>query len=197
MRETLANIAVIAATVATLTFLVPQIVKLVRTGDSAGVSTTWPAIGFLSNLGWAVYFIHEALWASVAAPVGAFAGYGVTLWVLARIGRPLGASYARGGVFTAVLVAITAAFGWTALGVALGLSFGVMMAPTLWTAYRTPDPSGISPGTWWLGVVEALLWGFYGWHYADAGIITFSITALAGAIAMLARYSATRSRSRV
>ncbi|MCJ7725898.1 MAG: PQ-loop repeat-containing protein, partial [Acidimicrobiia bacterium] len=116
MRETLANIAVIAATLATLSFLVPQIVKLVRTGDAAGVSTTWPAIGFISNLGWTIYFVHERLWASVTAPVGAFVGYGVTLWALARIGRPLQASAARGTVFAVVLVAITAAFGWTTLG---------------------------------------------------------------------------------
>jgi len=44
MQDLLANIAVAAATVATLFFLVPQIVKLVRTGDSAGVSTTWPGL---------------------------------------------------------------------------------------------------------------------------------------------------------
>jgi len=70
MQDLLANIAVAVATLATLFFLVPQIVKLVRTGDSAGVSTTWPAIGFISNIGWFVYFIHEALWASLLARSG-------------------------------------------------------------------------------------------------------------------------------
>lgn len=192
MRELLANIAVIAATLATLLFLVPQIVKLIRSGDSAGVSTTWPAIGVVSNLGWLVYFVHEALWASVPAPIGAAAGYGITMWALGRTGRPLATSYVRGVVFSVLLVATAAGIGWTALGVALGLSFGVMMIPTLWTAYRTPDPSGISPGTWWLGIAEAGLWGFYGWHHADAGIITFSLIALAGSAAMLLRYAATR-----
>jgi len=92
-------------------------------------------------------------------------------------------------------VVTTAFAGWTTLGVALGLSFGVMMTPSLWTAYRTPDPSGISAGTWWLGVAEAALWGFYGWHNADAGIITFAVTALLGSAGMLARLAATKHRT--
>jgi hypothetical protein len=70
------------------------------------------------------------------------------------------------------------------------------MAPALWMAYRTPLPTGISPGTWWLAVAEAALWGFYGWHHADAGILTFSVVALTGAVAMLARYSATNRTAR-
>ena len=191
MQEILANIAVAAATFAALLFLVPQIVKLARTGDSAGVSSTWPAIGFISNVGWFVYFVHEALWVSLVAPLGAAVGYAVTLWALARTGRPLGGSYLSGIVFGSVLVATAVVAGWATLGVALGLSFGVMMVPSLWTAYRTANPSGISPGTWWLGVAEAGLWGFYGWHHADAGIITFAVTALLGSVAMLARHTAT------
>lgn len=188
----LANLAVVLATLATLSFLVPQIVKLIRTGDSAGVSTTWPAIGLTANVGWFVYFVHQRLWLSLAAPFGAVVGYVVTLWALARTGRLLTASYLRGAVFTGTMVATTVVAGWTALGVLLGLSFGLMMLPSLWVAFRTPDPSGISPGTWWLGVAEAFLWGFYGWYHADAGIVTFAITAVIGSGAMLARYAVTR-----
>ena len=157
MQDLLANAAVVAATAVTLLFLVPQIAKLVRTGDSAGVSTTRPAIGFASNIGWFVYFVHEALWVSLVAPLGAVARHAVTLWALARAGRPLGWSYLRGIVFVGVLVVTTVVAGWTALGMALGLSVGVMMVPTLWTAYRTANPTGISPGTWWLGIAEVAL----------------------------------------
>ena len=192
MRELLANVAVVAATVVTLVFLVPQIIKLTRTGDSAGVSTTWPAIGLVSNIGWFIYFVHEAFWVSLVAPLGAAVGYGVTLWALARTGRSLAASSVRGTLSGLVLVAITLVAGWTALGVALGLAFGVMMAPSLWVAFTTPNPSGISPGTWMLGIAEGALWGFYGWHHVDAGILTFSAIAVIGSAAMLARYTATR-----
>ena len=192
MQEVLATGAIVLATVLTLVFLVPQIAKLIRTGDSAGVSTTWPALGVLSNIGWTGYLAHEALWASLVAPVGATAGYSVTMWALARTGRPLGPSLGRAAGFGAVLVATLLVGGWTALGVALGLSFGVMMAPSIWVAFRTPDPSGIAPGTWWLGLAEGLLWGFYGWHHADEGILTFAAIAIAGSVAMLLRYWVTR-----
>jgi hypothetical protein len=114
------------------------------------------------------------------------------MWALARTGRPLGPSLGRAAGFGAVLVAALLIGGWTALGVALGLSFGVMMAPSIWVAFRTPNPSGIAPGTWWLGLAEGLLWGLYGWHHADEGILTFSAIAIAGSVLMLGRSWATR-----
>jgi len=51
MNEILANIAVVAATMGTIAFLVPQITKLIRTGDSSGVSTAWASLGLVTNVG--------------------------------------------------------------------------------------------------------------------------------------------------
>ena len=51
MDQALANVAVVATTVGTIAFLVPQISKLIRTEDSAGVSTTWAALGLVTNAG--------------------------------------------------------------------------------------------------------------------------------------------------
>lgn len=192
MREFVANVAIIAATLATLTFVIPQVVKLVRTGDTSGVSATWPAVGFAANAGWTVYFVHQALWLSIPAAAGALTGYLVTMWVLWRTGGLGAASLVRGGLFAALLVLATGVGGWTTLGVLLGLSFLVMMAPALWEAFATPNPSGIAPGTWWLGVAEGFLWGVYGWHHADTGLIVFALTAIVGSVAMLGRYHATR-----
>lgn len=197
MNTTAATVAVIAATATTLVFVIPQIVKLIRTGDSAGVSTSWPALGLVSNVGWFVYMIARSLWASTVAPFGALVGYAVTLWALRRAGRDLRSSLSQGGVFGGVLLAVAALGGWPALGVVLGLSFGVQLAPSLWAAYTTADPSGISPGTWWIGLAEAVLWGYYGLYHADAGIITFSVVAALGSVAMLARFHATRPRVRL
>lgn len=187
-----ADLAVIAASAATLVFLVPQIVRLVRSGDPTGVSVTWPALGLVANVGWTAYVVHERLWASVAAPLGAAIGYSVTLLLLARLQRPLRDSALRGSVLASVLVAALTVGGWPAFGVALGLSHAVTITPSVWTAYRTRVPSGVSPGTWWLGVAEAALWGVYGWHHADAGIVTFAIVAIAGSALILARLYWTR-----
>lgn len=197
MTETLANIAIVAATLSTITFLVPQIVKLVRTGDSAGVSSTWPALGLVTNVGWFTYVISQQLWTATLAPFATFVAYAVTLWALGRTGKDLRSSFARGAAWTALLVATTLIAGWTTLGVVLGLSYGVMLAPSIWTAYRTTNPSGIAPGTWWIGSAEAVLWGYFGLFHADRGIVTFGIVGVVGATLMLARYYSTRQLVKV
>ena len=194
MTETLANIAVIAATIGTVTFLVPQTVKLIRTRDTEGVSATWPALGFVVNLGWFVYMIAQQLWAATLAPFVTFLSYLVVLWALRRAGRSLWLGAWRAGGWGALLALVALIGGWDVLRVALGVSIGVQLTPSVWSAYRSPDPSGVSPATWWIGLAEALLWGYYGLFNRDAGIITFGIVASVAAVLMLARYYTTRSR---
>jgi uncharacterized protein with PQ loop repeat len=192
MNQTLANVAVILAMTSSTTFLVPQIVKLVRTRDSEGVSTTWPALGFVINVGWFVYLISQQLWISIFAPFVTFISYGVTLWALRRTGRDLSKSYIRGTVGAVSLISVATVGGWKVLGVVLGISYGIMLAPSLWTAYRTSIPSGIAPLTWWIGLIEAILWGYYGWFHSDQGILTFMVVGVTGSGLMLARYYTTR-----
>ncbi len=194
MTETLANIAVIAATIGTVTFLVPQTVKLIRTRDTGGVSGAWPALGFVVNLGWFVYMIAQELWLATLAPLVTFLSYLVVLWALQRAGRSLTRSSIIGAAWAIVLVAVGVAAGWDTFGVALGLSVGVQLAPSVGAAYRTSDPSGVSPGTWWIGLAEAILWGYYGLFNRDAGIVTFGVVASVVAVLMLARYYFTRGR---
>lgn len=193
MNETLANIAVILATISTASFLLPQIVKLVRTRNTAGVSATWPALGFAINVGWFTYMISQQLWISIAPPFITFVAYAVTLWALRRAGRDIRASYVRGLAAAVVLAGVAIAGGWEVLGIALGLSYGVVTAPSVWTAYRTADPSGIAPLTWWIGAVEALLWGSFGWYHSDRGIMTFMVVGVTASTLMLLRYYATRN----
>ena len=87
--------------------------------------------------------------------------------------------------------------GWEALGVALGLSYGVMLSPSVWTGFKTRDPSGISPATWWIGLFEAMLWGYYGLYNAAAGMVTFGIVGVAGSLLILGRYYSTRRLAEV
>lgn len=194
MTETLANIAVIAATIGTVTFLVPQTVKLIRTRDTEGVSATWPAMGFVVNLGWFVYMIAQELWVATLAPFVTFLSYLVVLWALRRAGRELTAGAWRAGAWGGMLGLVGVIGGWEPLGVALGVSIGVQLSPSVWSAYRSPDPSGVSPMTWWIGLAEALLWGYYGLFNRDAGIVTFGVVASVAALLMLARYYLTRGR---
>lgn len=195
MTETLANIAVVLATISTASFLLPQIIKLVRTRDTSGVSSTWPALGFVINMGWFAYMISQRLWVSIAPPFITFVAYGVTLWALRRAGRDIKSSYRKGLGAVVVLTVIALIGGWGMLGVTLGLSYGVVVGPSIWTAYHTTKPSGIAPLTWWIGAVEALLWGAFGWYHSDRGILTFMFVGVTSSTLMLLRYYTTRNRS--
>ena len=194
MNETLANIAAIVATLLTAAFLLPQLIKLIRTGDSEGVSATWPALGFVTNVGWFVYVINQGLWTAIFAPFITFIFYAVTLWALGRTGRSLRGAKLRGAGWSVLLVAVLATGGWITFGMVLGLSYGVVLAPSVWTAFQSVDPSGIAPGTWWIGGFEAALWGYYGAFHSDRGILTLAVIGVVGSTLMLARYYGTRRR---
>jgi uncharacterized protein with PQ loop repeat len=192
MTETTANVAVILATVSTVVFLLPQIAKLKRTGDSSGVSTTWAALGFVSNVGWFTYMISQSRWYAVVAPLSTFIFYAVALRALAGTGRDLRNATVIAVGWSLVLGGVAVGGGWTTLGVVLGLTYAAMVTPSIWTAYRSRKPSGVSAGTWWIGSVEALLWGLYGLYHMDPGIITFGTVQLTASALMLTRYYTTR-----
>jgi uncharacterized protein with PQ loop repeat len=193
VRETLANLAVIGATAMTVAFLIPQIAKLIRSRDSAGVSTTWPALGLVTNLGWFSYMVSQGLWVSIGAPTLTVIGYATMLWALSRAGRDLRRSAVLAGLWMLGLATTVGVAGWVTLGVILGLSTAVQLTPSVLTAYRTPDPSGISPATWWIGLTEGALWGSFGLFHSDAGILTFAVVNTIGSVSILVRYHRTRS----
>ena len=63
------------------------------------------------------------------------------------------------------LVAVLGGAG--ALGVALGAAYAVQVAPAVWTAWRTPSPSGVAGGDVGDDPRRVLLWGVYGLHHGD------------------------------
>jgi hypothetical protein len=65
--------------------------------------------------------------------------------------------------------------------------------PSLWTAYRTPRPTGISSGTWLLVLGELTCWLTFGLHTADPRLITLGTSGIIVSVLMLARiYRAAR-----
>ncbi|MDA8341328.1 MAG: hypothetical protein M0007_03785 [Actinomycetota bacterium] len=63
----------------------------------------------------------------------------------------------------------------------------VPVAPSIWTAYRTDRPTGISPGTWLLILAELLCWGVYGLHKSDPRLTVLGYTDVVASLLMLAR----------
>ena len=190
----IADIAAVAATVLAVVSLVPQIVKLHRTQDAEGVSATWAAMGAVSNVGWFAYLVREALWAGAPAAVLVGGFYVVTVSYVRRAGGGLRIPMRVSVAWAVALALVLSLGGWTILGIALGGSVAIQVTPSVWSAFRTPAPRGVSPGTWVIVVIEAGLWGFYGAYHVDPGILTFSITTMLAGALILARYAATRHR---
>lgn len=190
MTGTFAALALAVATVLATVSLIPQIVKLVRTVDPAGVSATWPAIGAVTNAAWSVYLIHQGLWPASISTTLMVVFYGVVLWALQWAGTNLAMPLLRGIVWSAVLALLTWGAGWLALGAVLGFAQFLQVAPALYTAYRTRLPTGISSATWWIAGTEGTLWGYYGWFHGDLPIIIFAVTYVTTAALMLGRYFA-------
>ena len=186
--------AVISATVLAITSLIPQARRLLRTGDTAGVSITWTAIGTVTNVGWFVYVTTEGLWSSAPATVLSSAFYGWLFVLLARLGTPWTTAARLGVAWAVILAATTALTSLAVLGTVLGLAYAVQVAPSVWTAYRTWAPSGVAPETWLMMLVQVALWGVYGIANGDVPIMIYGVTGLTASGLMLARWYVTRDR---
>jgi uncharacterized protein with PQ loop repeat len=191
---TLADAAVIVATILAVGSLVPQAVRLLRTRDIAGVSVLWTALGTITNLAWFAYALARGLWAGVPATLATAAFYGFLFVTLVRFGGRPGAALRGGIAWAMLLTAVTVIGGWSALGAVLGVSYAVQIAPSLWTAWRTYAPTGIAPGTWVLFLVQVVLWGYYGLEEQDWAIKGFALTGIVSSLLMLVRWAMTRSR---
>jgi hypothetical protein len=57
----------------------------------------------------------------------------------------------------------------------------------VWTAYRSPDVSGIARGAWWLLLVEAVVCTVYGVLADVPAYVVYAVIAAVGSVLMLAR----------
>lgn len=187
-----ADAFVIIATLLAWTTLIPQIVKLARTGDPQGVSATWPFIGLVTNAAWTLYLWSQQLWAAMPSTAGMVFFYLLVIHYLRKadvsLGRPLG----RGVGLTALLSALGSAFGWGGLGLVLGWSYAVQMSPAVWSTYRVTNPTGVSIPSWSLITIESGLWALYGWLLSDTPIVIFGLTGLVAGLAIVIRAVAPR-----
>lgn len=176
----------IAAAVFAVPQFLPQLIAVGRTGDTAGVSWSWAALTSLSNGAWLVYFAASRLWTALVPAGSATILAGALAVLLGRRGVPPRSAAIVTG-WALLLGAAWVVTGPAGLGTALTASFVLQVTPSVWTAYRTEDPSGISRGTWLLILAELLSWGVYGLHEADPRLAVLGWTGVAASLLMLAR----------
>lgn len=195
MSDVLDWLPVAAAVFAVPQFL-PQMSSVWRTGDMAGVSWSWAALTSVSNAGWIAYFALSHLWTALVPATSATVLAGALAVLLGRRGVPPRAAAITGGWAALLALAWTVA-GPIGLGTALTVSFVLQVSPSVWTAYRTQRPTGISRGTWLLILAELLCWGVYGLHKSDPRLAVLGWTGVAASVLMLIRAHKHRPRLQV
>ena len=195
-RADFANLVGIVATAVTFVQIVPQIVRLLRTGRIEGVSPTWAAAGLTINLGWLAYVIHGGFWVTIPSIIAAVSSFGLALWLLYRNGADIRVALWMSAAVAVASVVVQLGAGWTVLGTVLGLSNGLYLGPSVITVWRSRVPSGVSPLTWMLTVLEGLKWGFYGVLVFSGPIVVYGTTAVLLAALVLLRLWTARHRIR-
>jgi hypothetical protein len=162
-------------------------VKVTRTGDSAGVSWSWAALTSVNNGAWLIYFTMSKFWTALVPASSATLLAGLLALVL---GRRDGVDRRTAGLLMSWTVALAAGAtvgGRTVLGAMLAATFILQVAPSVWTAYRTRRPTGISLGTWCLIFAELFCWAVFGLHESDPRLTILGFSGVVASILMLAR----------
>jgi uncharacterized protein with PQ loop repeat len=179
--------APIGATAFAIPQFLPQIRKFLATRDTAGVSWAWATLTCLNNAAWLGYFALEHYWTALVPSSSATVLAGTLAILLSVNDRPRLRPAAAIAAWAALLITAYLVLGRAGLGALLTAAFVVQVAPSIWTAYRTERPTGISAGTWLLILGELSCWLTFGLYKSDPRLITLGLTGLTASALMLAR----------
>jgi len=165
---------------------VPQLLRVLA-GDDAGVSWSWATLTCINNAAWCVYFVAAHYWFGLAPAGAAVTLAGSLALVLTGRGRATPRGVVMVSAWATALICASQAAGTPGLGALLAGSFVVQVAPSLWTAYTTPRPSGLSPGTWALTLGELTCWAVFGVYHSDIPLTIIGLTGTTASLLMLLR----------
>jgi len=188
----------LAAAILAVPQFLPQLARLHRTGEMAGVSWSWAALTSINNAAWAGYFALSRFWTALVPAISATVLAGALAVMLARRGagfprRPAALAL----VWTALLITAASLFGRGGLGTALAAAFLLQVTPSVWTAYRANRTTGIATGTWLLIFGELACWLVFGIYQADPRLIILGATGVTASLLVLARVARPRTVVRV
>jgi uncharacterized protein with PQ loop repeat len=187
MHAVFSLLPLVAAILAVPQFL-PQLARLRRTGETAGVSWSWAALTSINNAAWAGYFALSGFWTALVPAISATVLAGTLAVLLVRHGaavprRPAALALA----WTALLIAAAALSGRAGLGTALTAAFLLQVTPSVLAVYRADRATGVAAGTWLLIFGELLCWGVFGIYKSDPRLIVLGATGVTASLLVLAR----------
>jgi uncharacterized protein with PQ loop repeat len=178
------------AVVASAIFLIrllPQPVRLWRTGVAAGVSPVAAANAVTSASAWLAYGLAHGLVAVWAVSVAALVP---GVWTVVLLRREFGRRELLGAAVVAGGFVVFAAAGVLAAALALGVL--VTAGPQVWRSLRWSDLRGVAAATWIVAVADAVSWGTYGIVIADRALEGYGAVLLASAAVVLGRLAWTQ-----
>jgi uncharacterized protein with PQ loop repeat len=179
--------APIAATAFAIPQFLPQIIKLQATDDTAGVSWSWATLTSVNNAAWLAYFALSGYWAALVPSSSATLLAATLATMLSLRGQATTRPTVLIITWAAVLITGYTIARRTGLGTLLTAAFVLQVTPSIWTAYRTDRPTGISRGTWMLIFGELCCWATFGIHKSDPRLIILGFTGVTASILMLTR----------
>lgn len=148
----------------------------------------------INNGAWIAYFALERYWTALVPATSATVLAGMLAVVLIRRGQATLRPSVLIGAWAVLLVAAYPVVGRAGLGTLLTAAFFVQVAPSLWAAYRTARPTGISSGTWLLILGELSCWLVFGLYKSDPRLIALGVTGVIASTLILARIHRTSKR---
>lgn len=181
-REALAQWIGWLAAFAFFARIVPQPVKLFRTGLPHGVSPLSALNNVVTDVGWVLYGVVSVttqVW--LTAVVALVPG----VWTVMLLRRQCTRTQVLLSTTWLVIVMVTLPLGW--LGAVLGVSVVVNHGPQAWTVLRERDLRGVSVATWALAIADATLWGGFGVLEDDRALMGYGAVLMAVAVLVLGR----------
>ncbi len=139
----------------------------------------------VSNLGWLAYFTSTGLWTAAVPAVICAVLAGAIVVALHCTGAPVGRGVAIGTAWLSLLATVFWTAGPAALGGVMAGAFVIQVIPSLWSAWRSHQPAGVSRPTWMLIGAEVACWGTIGLLDGRPPLIVLGATGLVAVTAML------------
>lgn len=188
----LLDYAPIAATCFAIPEFLPQIRKLAATRDTRGLSWSWVALTTVNNAAWIAYFALARYWTALIGSSATILVVATLAVMVTRHGQAKPRSVTAICAWAAMLISACVFAGRAGLGTLLTAAFILQVTPSVWTAYRTTRPTGISAGTWLLIFGELTCWLIFGLHTSDPRLMTLGSCGITASTLMLARICWTR-----
>jgi uncharacterized protein with PQ loop repeat len=170
------------ATAAFLVRLIPQPLRLLRTGVPHGVSPMAVVNIVLTEIAWLTYGLVENL---VPVWVVSLPAVPLGLWTVFLVRRQITRTDLFGSGLWLLAIVTGALTGM--LAAVLVLSVLVNYGPQVVTAVRATNLQGLAPATWYLALLDAALWGAYGVAVGDPALLGYCAVLAVSAAVILGR----------